>query len=70
MRQVLLSGKKDPWSGVSLTVWAPDRYGIGDTVRWNGCPWKIAAVYGTHFAQGLFAKKREKPNDSPLENLN
>ena len=69
MRQVLLSGTK-VWEGTSITVWAPDRFQIGDTVRWNGCPWKVTAMYGTHFSECLEARKREKPNENPLEAFN
>jgi hypothetical protein len=69
MKQVLLNGTR-AYEGQSITVWAPDSYGMGDTVRWNGSPWKVGAVYGTRFCAGLFAKKHEKPRDSPMEKFN
>lgn len=70
MRQILLKGTTAPWDDTVIIVWAPDQYVIGDTIRWNGCPWRVDNIYGTRFASGLFAKRREKPNDSPLEKLN
>lgn len=69
MKQILLTGTKT-YEGQAITVWAPDTYGIGDTVRWNGSPWRVGAIYGTRFALGDWARKRDKPKDSPLEKLN
>jgi len=67
MIQVLL---KDV-SNTALTVWAADRTRLGDRVRWNGSSWFVSAVYGTKFYGGYEAipeaRKREKPDDSPLE---
>jgi hypothetical protein len=68
--QVLLSGSGD-YQGQTLTVWIP-RGNVGETVRWNGSPWKIAVQYGTTFSPGLEARARrcEKVRDSPLERFN
>ena len=70
MIQVLLCGMRAPWSGEAIRIWAPDGLRLGDRIKWNGCPWKVSAVYGTRLSEGVFAKRREKPNEGPLERLN
>jgi hypothetical protein len=66
MRQVLLVTQRHS----PLIVWAPDTYQLGDKVRWNGSRWTVDRVYSTHFCRGCEAKKREKPDQNPLEKLN
>lgn len=67
MIQVLLCGTRAPWDGSAITIWAPNDVSLGDRIKWNGCPWRVSAVYSTRFSTGVFAKKREKPNEGPLE---
>lgn len=70
MIQVLLLGT-GPYKGEVLTVWVPQGK-VGETVRWNGSPWRITARYGTLFSPELEARaaRREKPHESPLERFN
>lgn len=62
MTQLLLTEAKRH-KGRSIHCWAPDGYQVGQQVRWNGVPWRVAAIYGTHLSVGEFAQKREKPRD-------
>lgn len=70
MIQVLLCGT-GPFDGETLTLWVPQGK-VGETLKWNGSPWKISARYGTRFSPSFEtrAAKREKPRDSPLERFN
>lgn len=68
MIQVLLCGT-GTYEGEALVAWIPQGV-IGQTVKWNGSPWRISAQYGTRFSMGLFAKPCEKPRENPLERLN
>ena len=70
MIQVLLCGTGD-YQGETVTLWI-DNGQVGETVKWNGSPWRIAAKYGTLFALNLEARARksEKPREGPLERYN
>lgn len=70
MIQVLLCGTGD-YQGETLTLWI-DRGKVGETVRWNGSPWRISAQYGTLFSLSLEARarKNEKTREDPLKRYN
>jgi hypothetical protein len=70
MIQVLLCGT-GPYEGETVTLWV-DHGSVGETVRWNGSPWRISAQYGTRFSLGMEARARksEKSKENPLKRYN
>ena len=65
MIQVLLCGT-GPYRGQTLTAWIPDSHQVGESIKWNGSPWRISAQYGTRFAMGERVDSCERPDTSPL----
>jgi hypothetical protein len=61
MRQLMLVGTKR-YAGQTIVVWADVDLDLGDTVRWNGSPWRVGSAYGTRLClRGYSAAVRERP---------
>lgn len=61
MIQVTLAGT-GRYEGRSMIVWADRDLHLGDSVRWNGSPWRVDSIYGTRLClRGYEAGVRERP---------